>query len=76
MELSPQEKVAIFKNIFRGREDVFAIYWEKSDKSASGYTPACLNEWKTGMCHKLQRMKCKDYPNAKYANTRHLKAGI
>ena len=67
MELSPQEKIAIFKNIFRGREDVFAVHWEKSDKSASGYTPACLNEWKTGICHKLQRMKCKDCHNAKYA---------
>lgn len=64
---TPQEKIEIFKNIFRGREDVFAIYWEKADKSASGYTPACLNEWKAGLCHKLQRMKCKDCPNSKYA---------
>jgi|WetSurMetagenome_2_1015567.scaffolds.fasta_scaffold02025_10 superfamily II DNA or RNA helicase len=67
MNLTPQEKIEIFKNIFRGRDDVFAIHWEKADKSASGYTPACLNEWKTGLCHKLQRMKCKDCPNAKYA---------
>ncbi len=65
--LTPQEKIKIFKDIFRGREDVFAVYWEKADKSASGYTPACLNEWKTGLCHKLQRMKCKDCPNSKYA---------
>ncbi len=65
--LTPQEKIEIFKNIFRGRVDVFAVYWEKADKSASGYTPACLNEWKTGLCHKLQKMKCKDCPNSKYA---------
>lgn len=64
---TPQEKIEIFKNIFRGREDVFAVYWEKADKTASGYTPACLNEWKAGLCHKLQRMKCKDCPNSKYA---------
>ena len=67
MDLTPQEKIAIFKNIFRGREDVFAVYWEKADKTASGYTPACLNEWKLGLCYKLQRQKCKDCPNAKYA---------
>jgi len=67
MNLTPQEKIELFKNIFRGRDDVFAIHWEKADKSASGYTPACLNEWKTGLCHKLQRMKCKDCSNAKYA---------
>jgi len=67
MNLTPQEKIEIFKNVFRGREDVFAIYWEKADKSASGYTPACLNEWKPGLCYKLQRQKCKDCSHANYA---------
>ncbi|MFA5020668.1 MAG: DEAD/DEAH box helicase family protein [Patescibacteria group bacterium] len=66
MDFTPQEKITIFKNIFRGRKDVFAVYWEKADKTASGYTPACLNEWKQGLCHKMQRQKCKDCPNAKY----------
>jgi hypothetical protein len=54
MDFSPQEKINIFKNLFCGREDVFAIHWEKADKSASGYTPACLNEWKPDLCYKLQ----------------------
>ncbi|MFA6526008.1 MAG: DEAD/DEAH box helicase family protein [Candidatus Buchananbacteria bacterium] len=67
MDLTPQAKITIFKNIFRGREDVFAVYWEKADKTASGYTPACLNEWKPGLCNKMQRQKCKDCPNSKYA---------
>jgi superfamily II DNA or RNA helicase len=67
MDFSPQEKINIFKNLFCGREDVFAIHWEKADKSASGYTPACLNEWKPDLCYKLQRQKCKDCPNSKYA---------
>lgn len=67
MNFSPQEKINIFKNLFYGREDVFAVHWEKADKSVSGYTPACLNEWKAGLCCKLQRQKCKDCPNAKYA---------
>jgi len=26
-----------------------------------------LNEWKPGLCNKMQRQKCKDCPNAKYA---------
>ncbi|MFA6896906.1 MAG: DEAD/DEAH box helicase family protein [Patescibacteria group bacterium] len=26
-----------------------------------------MNEWKSGLCHKLQKQKCKDCPNAKYA---------
>lgn len=66
MNLTPQEKINIFKNVFRGREDVFAVHWEKADKSASGYTPACLNEWEPGLCYKLQRQKCKDCPHANY----------
>ncbi|MDO8667888.1 MAG: DEAD/DEAH box helicase family protein [bacterium] len=66
MNLTPQEKISLFKSLFRGREEVFAVYWEKADKSASGYTPACLNEWKAGVCYKLQRQKCKDCPHANY----------
>lgn len=64
--MTPQEKIEIFKSVFRGREDVFASYWEKADKSISGYTPVCLNEWKSGICYKLQRQRCKDCPNAQY----------
>ncbi|MCX6763469.1 MAG: DEAD/DEAH box helicase family protein [Candidatus Moranbacteria bacterium] len=58
--LTPSQKIQIFKHLFRGREDVFAMRWEKQDKSASGYTPVCLNEWKRGLCNKLLRKRCKD----------------
>jgi len=66
--LTSQQKIQIFKNLFKGREDVFAVRWEKQDKSASGYTPVCLNEWKQGLCNKLQRKKCKDCDNKAYAH--------
>ena len=65
--LTPQQKIDIFKNLFRGREDVFAVYWEKSDKSAKGYVPVCLNEWKIGVCAKLQKKKCRECEHQKYA---------
>ena len=65
--LTNQQKIEIFRNLFRGREDVFAVRWEKQDKSASGYTPVCLNEWKQNICNKLQRKKCKDCDNKAYA---------
>lgn len=68
MELKPSQKIQIFKNLFNGREDVFAVRWEKRDGSASGYTPVCLNEWKQGLCNKLQRKKCKDCDNKAYAH--------
>jgi hypothetical protein len=72
--LTPFQKIQIFKNFFRGREDVFAMRWEKQDKSASGYTPVCLNEWKQGLRNKLMRKKCKDCGHKEYArlNDRHI----
>ncbi len=66
INLTPQEKIDIYKSFFRGRDDVFAVHWEKADGSASGYTPVCLNEWKSNICYKLQRQKCKDCPHQKY----------
>ncbi|MFH1187696.1 MAG: DEAD/DEAH box helicase family protein [bacterium] len=66
--LTPQQKIDIYKNLFRGREDVFAVHWEKADKSAGGYTPVCRNEWKPGVCNKLKREKCKDCKSQNYAH--------
>ena len=45
------EKIALFHRLFRGRKDVYPQRWE-SAKGTSGYSPACGNEWKPGICHK------------------------
>ncbi len=66
-QLSSQEKIDIYKNLLKGRDDVFAVRWQKADGSASGYTPVCTNEWKKGLCNKLLRKKCKDCPHKDYA---------
>lgn len=65
-QLSAEEKISLFADLFKGRTDVFAMRWEKADKSASGYTPFCLNEWKRGICIKLQRGRCKDCGHKNY----------
>lgn len=49
--LSAKEKVSIFRNLFKGRPDVYAIRWE-SRIGKSGYSPACGNEWYPGVCGK------------------------
>ena len=67
-KLTAQEKIDIYKNLFRGRDDVFATRWESNDKTKTGYTPACLNEWKRGACVKIDKGKCKDCQNQKYAS--------
>src|SRR2546426_7123130 len=42
---TPEEKISLFRDLFRGREDVFAIRWEgKSGKS--GYSPASVMDWR------------------------------
>ncbi|MCD4692118.1 MAG: hypothetical protein K8R79_04340 [Calditrichales bacterium] len=66
-KLTPKDKITLYKNLFKAREDVFAMRWEKADKSASGYTPVCLNEWKRDICIKLNKGKCRDCDNKNYA---------
>ncbi|MFZ2041102.1 MAG: DEAD/DEAH box helicase family protein [Desulfobacterales bacterium] len=57
-QLTPANKIALFRRLFRGRTDVYPQRWE-SAKGMSGYSPACGNEWKSGICPK-PRVKCGD----------------
>ena len=43
--LSLEEKVSVFRNLFKGREDVFARRWYSRTSGKSGYQPVCRNEW-------------------------------
>jgi superfamily II DNA or RNA helicase len=60
--LSTDEKVALFRRLFRGRTDVYPIRWEGKTTTKSGYSPACANEWRAGVCEK-PRIKCGDCSN-------------
>ena len=55
---SPEQKIAIFRNLFRGRTDIFANRWQ-NQQGRSGYSVACNNEWVQGICKK-PRIKCLD----------------
>ncbi|MEM5367334.1 DEAD/DEAH box helicase family protein [Paraburkholderia azotifigens] len=59
--LNPDEKVVLFRRLFQGRVDTFPIRWE-SKAGKSGYSPACANEWRPGVCEK-PRIKCSDCGN-------------
>jgi superfamily II DNA or RNA helicase len=61
--ISTQEKVALFRTLFQGREDVFARRWESAN-GKSGYSPVCVNEWKVGLCGKPS-IKCVSCENRK-----------
>ncbi len=56
------QKVALFRSLFSGREDVFPRRWENTRNGRNGYAPACNNEWKPDLCDK-PRIKCSDCPN-------------
>ena len=54
---SPDAKIALFRSLFRGRDDVYASRFENRKTGKSGYSPACGNEWVRGLCEK-PRIKC------------------
>lgn len=56
------EKIKLYMSLFRGRDDVYAKRWENGRKGTYGYSPACTNEWKPGICQKA-KIKC---ANCKY----------
>jgi superfamily II DNA or RNA helicase len=60
--LSTEAKVALFRQRFRGRTDVYPVRWESKATGKSGYAPACANEWRAGVCEK-PRIKCGDCGN-------------
>lgn len=60
--LSTDNKVALFRRLFRGRTDVYPVRWESKTSGKTGYSPACANEWRTGICEK-PRVKCADCDN-------------
>jgi len=68
---SNAEKIALFRSLFRGREDVFARRWENPKTGRSGYSPACANEWAHGLCEKRRgtgrRASCSECPNQAFS---------
>ncbi len=50
-------KIALFRSLFRGREDVYPRRFESRTSGKSGYAPACANEWVRGLCEK-PRVRC------------------
>ncbi len=62
---SSEAKIALFRSLFRGRNDVYPRRFESQRTGKSGYAPACGNEWVTGLCEK-PRIKCADCINRRF----------
>ncbi len=53
----PNEKISLFRSLFRGRTDVYPRRFESRRTGKTGYSPVCGNEWASGICEK-PRVKC------------------
>jgi len=56
----------LFLSLFRGREEVFARRWYNKKEEKGYYSPVCANEWKSGICGKLAKKKCKECSNRQF----------
>ena len=61
---SPEDKIILFRSLFKGRDDVFARRWHSKTTDKSGYQPVCENEWNEEFCDK-KKYKCSACPNRK-----------
>ena len=61
-QYSPAHKVQLFRDLFRGRDDVFAVRWENRARNRAGYSPSCVNEWARGVCGK-PKIRCGECSN-------------
>ncbi|MBR0350236.1 MAG: DEAD/DEAH box helicase [Clostridia bacterium] len=59
--ISSEEKVKIFMEIFKGRNDLYAKRWTNNKTGKTGYSPVCKNEFSTYKCDK-PRVKCSECP--------------
>lgn len=63
-QYSDNENLNLFKNLFKGREDVFAIRWEKGSKS--GYMPAYQYDQYMYRLHKMKGGTFQNYNDKTY----------
>jgi len=58
------EHIILLKSLFQGRQDVYAVRWEKDGKS--GYMPAYKVDWSDYNKHKAAGGSFKDYKKKEY----------
>jgi superfamily II DNA or RNA helicase len=62
---TPEQKLQIFRELFRGREDVYPTRFESAKTGKQGYGPACANKFERGVCE-LPKVKCGECKNQKF----------
>jgi superfamily II DNA or RNA helicase len=62
---TPAAKIALFLDLFGTRRSVFPKLWENVKAGRKGYSSACDNEWRPGVCQKPQ-VKCSECLHQKF----------
>ena len=57
-----EQKISLFRSLFRGREDVYPRRFESKRTGKSGFQPVCRNEWIRPICQK-PKIKCGECEN-------------
>jgi hypothetical protein len=60
-----KKTVALFRSLFRGREDAYAQRWQRAD-GRSGYAPAAIKDWKAINKSRLEDRKKVDQKTRKF----------
>ena len=63
--LKAEQRIALFRSLFHGREDVYAVRWENAD-GRSGYMPKADRDWKAYLRAKDQDRKKVDRLTRKF----------
>ena len=59
---TPDEKIKLYRSLFKGRDDIYALRWYNTNTGKSGYSPTCSNKWRPGICN-IAKVKCPSCPN-------------
>ncbi len=68
--LTIDQKIALFRSYFRGRDDVYALRWEGKE-GKKGYAPASTHDWNCPLCshdRKNKRSRCENRKFLSLAN--------
>ena len=75
-ELTPKEKIALFRSLFSGRTEVYATRWT-SKMGKSGYSPQCANRFSPNCTKKCHLCTQRNYvPISEQTYFAHLKGQI
>lgn len=62
---SSDQKLELFRELFHGRWDVFAVRWENEKTGKPGYSPSCENDFDQFVCRK-PKVKCSECKYQKF----------